>query len=152
MLRGLCGRDVVSRNVAERAHDSRRHRRGAVQRTADKLREQFDGDRSWLRLYQRPCGTLGFRRGRNKLSSVLLSRRDTATATEEFLAPMLGLVIVHDEAGVDDAGDPAEQRKQNAQDKAKDAARHQHGHGRKDDAKKVAERFHRISPQGQMFA
>jgi hypothetical protein len=65
---------------------------------------------------------------------------------------MLGLVIVHDEAGVDDAGDPAEQRKQDAQDKAKDAARHQHGHRRKDDAKKVTQRFHRNSPQARTFA
>ena len=54
---------------------------------------------------------------------------------------MLGLVIVHDEAGVDDAGDPAEQREQDTQEEAKDAARHQDGHGRKDDAKEVAQGF-----------
>ena len=56
---------------------------------------------------------------------------------------MLGLVIVHDKAGVDDAGDPAEQRQQDTQDEAEDAAGHQDGNGRKDDAKKVAQRFHR---------
>ena len=56
-----------------------------------------------------------------------------------MLSPMLGLVIVHDEAGVDDARDPAEQRQQNTEDETEDAATHQDGDGRKDDAKKVAQ-------------
>ena len=54
---------------------------------------------------------------------------------------MLGLVIVYDQAGVNDPGDPAEQRQEKTQDKTEDAAGHQHGNGRKDDAEKVAQRF-----------
>ncbi len=54
---------------------------------------------------------------------------------------MLGLVVVHDEAGVDDAGDPSEERQQNTQEETEDAARHQDRDGREDDAKKVAQRF-----------
>jgi hypothetical protein len=60
----------------------------------------------------------------------------------QVLPPMLGLIIVHDEAGVDDTGDPTEEREQDTQDEAEDAASHQDGNGRKDDTEKVAERFH----------
>jgi hypothetical protein len=58
---------------------------------------------------------------------------------------MLGLVIVHDEAGVDNAGNPAEQRQQDAQEEAEDAARHQDSHRRKDDAKEIAQGFQGVS-------
>jgi hypothetical protein len=54
---------------------------------------------------------------------------------------MFGLVVVHDEAGVDDAGDPAEQRQQDTQDEAENAASHRDGDGREDDAKKITKRF-----------
>lgn len=55
---------------------------------------------------------------------------------------MLGLVVIHDEAGVNHAGNPAEQGEENAQDKTEEAAGHQDGDWREDDAKKVAESFH----------
>jgi hypothetical protein len=54
---------------------------------------------------------------------------------------VLGLVIVDHETGVNDAGDPAEQSQQNAQDETQDPARHQNRDRREDDTKKVAERF-----------
>jgi hypothetical protein len=56
---------------------------------------------------------------------------------------MFGLVIVHHKAGVNDAGNPAEQRQQDTQEKAENSARHQDGNGRKDNAKEVAQGFHR---------
>jgi hypothetical protein len=55
--------------------------------------------------------------------------------------PMLGLIIVHDQTGVNYSGNPAEEREENAQNKTQDAARHQDRDRREDDAKKVAERF-----------
>lgn len=54
---------------------------------------------------------------------------------------MLGLVIGDHEAGVNDAGDPAGQRQQNAQEETKEAPGQQHGDGRKNDAEEVAESF-----------
>lgn len=54
---------------------------------------------------------------------------------------MFGLIVVHDEAGVNDAGDPTEQRERYAQEEAENAARHQNGNGRKDDAKEIAQGF-----------
>ena len=54
---------------------------------------------------------------------------------------MLRLVIVHDQTSVNDAGDPAEQRKEKTQDETEDAAGHQHGNGREDNAKEVAQGF-----------
>ena len=60
------------------------------------------------------------------------------------LAAVLGLVIVDYETGVNDAGDPAEQRQEKAQEKTEYPASHQNGHRRKNDAEKVAERFHGI--------
>src|SRR5437588_12632106 len=57
---------------------------------------------------------------------------------------MLGLIIVDDEAGVDHTGNPAEERQQQAKNETQEPAGHEHGDGRKDDAKKVAERFQRI--------
>ena len=56
---------------------------------------------------------------------------------------MFGLVIIHHQAGVNDAGDPAEQRQRDTQEEAEDAASHQDGHGRKDNAKEIAQGFHR---------
>jgi hypothetical protein len=56
---------------------------------------------------------------------------------------MLGLVVIHDEAGVNHAGNPAEQGEENAQDKTEDAAGHEDGDWREDDTKKVAESFQR---------
>jgi hypothetical protein len=54
---------------------------------------------------------------------------------------MFGLVIVHDEARVNDAGHPAQQRQRGTQEETENAARHQNGNGRKDDAKEIAQRF-----------
>ena len=65
---------------------------------------------------------------------------------------MFGLIIVYDEAGVNDPGDPAQKCEQQAQNETRDAAGHQNGDRRKDDAKKVAERFHRNGPQARTFA
>jgi hypothetical protein len=67
--------------------------------------------------------------------------------------PMLGLVIVHHETGVHDARHPAEEREEQAQDKTKQATRHQHRNRRKDDTEKVAERFQegKISESGYGF-
>jgi hypothetical protein len=58
---------------------------------------------------------------------------------------MFGLVVVHDEAGVNDAGNPAEQRQRDTQEEAENAARHQDGNGRKDNAKEVAQGFQGVS-------
>ena len=58
---------------------------------------------------------------------------------------MLGLVIVHDETGVNDAGHPAKQSEQQAQDETENAAGHQNGDRRQDDAEEIAKRFHGIS-------
>ena len=60
---------------------------------------------------------------------------------------MLSLVIVHDETSVNDPGDPAEKCEQQAQNETRDPAGHQNGDRGKDDAKKVAERFHRNGRQ-----
>jgi hypothetical protein len=46
---------------------------------------------------------------------------------------------------MDDAGDPAEERQRDAQEEAEDSPSHQDGNGRKDDAKKVAQRFQGVS-------
>lgn len=54
---------------------------------------------------------------------------------------MFGLVVVHDEAGVDDTGDPAQQRQWDTQEEAENAASHQDRNGRKDDAKEIAQGF-----------
>jgi hypothetical protein len=49
---------------------------------------------------------------------------------------MLRLIIAHHETCVDDAGDPTQQREQKTEEKAEDAAGHQHGDGRKTTQKK----------------
>jgi len=67
----------------------------------------------------------------------------SATATK--LPPVFGLVIVDDETGVNHAGHPAEQGKQQAKDETQDAAGHQNRDRPQDDAEKIAERFHGIS-------
>ena len=56
---------------------------------------------------------------------------------------MLGLVIVDDEAGVNHAGDPAEEREKQTEDETHEPAGHEDGNRWEDDAKKIAERFHR---------
>jgi hypothetical protein len=53
--------------------------------------------------------------------------------------PMLGLIIVYDQASVNDARDPTGQRQQEAQDKTEEAAGHENGNRRKSYAKKVAQ-------------
>jgi hypothetical protein len=58
-----------------------------------------------------------------------------------ILAAMLGLIIIHHQAGVDDAGNPAEQREKKAQDETEDATGHQDRDRRKDDAEEVAQGF-----------
>lgn len=58
--------------------------------------------------------------------------------------PVLGLVIVHDETGVNHAGHPAEESEEQAQDKTEDAARHQDRDGRKDHTEKIAKRFQKM--------
>jgi hypothetical protein len=55
--------------------------------------------------------------------------------------PMLGLIVVNDETGVNDAGHPAEQSQQDAQDETQNPACHQDSDRWENDAKKVAERF-----------
>ena len=57
---------------------------------------------------------------------------------------MLGLIIVDDETGVDHTGNPAEERQQQTKNETQEPAGHEHGDRRKDDAKKVAERFQRM--------
>jgi hypothetical protein len=61
-----------------------------------------------------------------------------------MLTPMLGLIVVHDETGVNHSGNPPEQREENAQDKTQDAASHEDRDRREDDAKKVAKSFQRV--------
>jgi hypothetical protein len=60
----------------------------------------------------------------------------------QILVAVLGLIIVDHQAGMDDAGNPTQEREQKTQDEAKDPPGHQDGDRWKDDAKKVAERFH----------
>ena len=55
---------------------------------------------------------------------------------------MLGVIIVHDEAGVDHAGDPAQQGQEKAQDETEDPASHQNRDRRQHDTEKITERFH----------
>jgi hypothetical protein len=55
---------------------------------------------------------------------------------------MLGLIIVHNQAGVNDARNPAEERQEQAQDETEHATRHQNGDRRERDAKEIAEGFH----------
>ena len=57
---------------------------------------------------------------------------------------MFGLIIVDDETGVDHTGNPAQKRQQQAKNETQEPTGHEHGDRRKDDAKKVAERFQRI--------
>ncbi len=58
------------------------------------------------------------------------------------LAPVFGLVIVHYQTGVNDAGDPTQQRQQEAQEETEDPAGHQDGDWRKNDTEEVAKGFH----------
>jgi hypothetical protein len=58
---------------------------------------------------------------------------------------VFSLVIVHHQAGVDDAGHPAEQGEQQTKNETQEPAGHEHGDRREDDAKKVAERFQRTN-------
>ena len=62
-----------------------------------------------------------------------------------ILAPMLGLVIVHNQTSVNDAGDPAEKREEKTQEETEDAAGHQDRDRRQNNAEKVAESFHKKS-------
>ena len=57
---------------------------------------------------------------------------------------MLGLIVVHDETGVNHSGNPPEQGEENAQNKTEDAAGHQDSDRREDNAEKVAESFQRL--------
>jgi type IV secretory pathway VirB10-like protein len=57
-------------------------------------------------------------------------------------AAMLSLVIVHHQAGMNDAGNPAKQSQEQAQEKTQDPARHQDSNRWKKDAEKIAECFH----------
>src|SRR5204863_9188882 len=69
-----------------------------------------------------------------------VAHRATATGSPA----MLSLIIVDDEAGVDHTGNPAEEREQQTKNETQEPAGHEHGDRRKDDAKKVAERFQRM--------
>ena len=55
---------------------------------------------------------------------------------------MFGLIIVHDQTGVNNAGNPAKQSQEKTQEKAEDPAGHQDRNWRKDDAEEVAQGFH----------
>ncbi len=61
-----------------------------------------------------------------------------------ILAPVLGLVVVDHQTGVNDAGDPAEKREQKTQEKTKDAAGHQDRDRRQNNAEEVSESFQKI--------
>lgn len=54
---------------------------------------------------------------------------------------MLGLVIADHQTGVDDPGDPAQEREQKAQEEAENAAGQEDRDGRKDNAEEVAKGF-----------
>ena len=54
---------------------------------------------------------------------------------------MFGLVVIHHQTGVNDAGNPTEQSQQQTENETEDPASHQNGDRRKDDAEKVAECF-----------
>src|SRR4051812_8224912 len=62
-------------------------------------------------------------------------------ATATGLMPMLGLVIVHDQTGVNHTGHPARESEEKTQDKTQEPAGHEDGNRRKSDAKKVTKRF-----------
>ena len=70
-----------------------------------------------------------------------LGTRNARLRLHRRFGPVLGLIIGNDKTGVDDAGDPSQQRKQKAQKEAQDAAGHQDRNGRKDDAEEVAKGF-----------
>jgi len=55
---------------------------------------------------------------------------------------MLGLVVVHNQTGVDYTGDPAEKGQKQTQNETEQATRHQDGDRRENDAEKIAKRFH----------
>ena len=56
---------------------------------------------------------------------------------------MLGLIIVHHQAGVNDAGHPTQKSQEKTQEKAEDPPGHQDGDRRKNDAEEIAESFHK---------
>jgi hypothetical protein len=60
------------------------------------------------------------------------------------LPPMLGLVIVDHQTGVNDARNPAEQGQQQAQDETQDPAGHQDSDRRENNAKEITQRFQRL--------
>lgn len=68
----------------------------------------------------------------------MASDRDALQSTS-----VLGLIVVNHQARVNHAGNPAEKREENAQEKTQDAAGHQDRDGREDNAKKIAESFQR---------
>jgi hypothetical protein len=58
---------------------------------------------------------------------------------------LLSVIIVHDQARVNDAGNPAEQSQNEAEEKARNAAGHEHREGWQDHAEKITKRFHLLS-------
>jgi len=77
------------------------------------------------------------------MAATLAGVAHRATATE--LPAMFGLVIVHDETGVNDAGHLTEQSKQKAQAETENERGNKNGDRRQNDTEKIAERFHGIS-------
>jgi hypothetical protein len=56
--------------------------------------------------------------------------------------PLLSVIIVHDQARVNDSWNPAEQSQKDTEQKTGDATGHKHRKGRQDYAEKISQRLH----------
>ena len=56
--------------------------------------------------------------------------------------PLLSVIIVHDQAGMNDPWDPAKQRQNNAEKETGNTTCHEHSQRRKNNAEKISQRFH----------
>jgi hypothetical protein len=55
---------------------------------------------------------------------------------------LLGVVIIYDQARVNNPRDPTQQSQNEAEKKTGDATRQQHGKGRQHNTEKISQRFH----------
>ena len=56
--------------------------------------------------------------------------------------PLLSVIIVHYQAGMNDSWDPAKQCQNNAEKETGNTAGHEHSQRRKNHAEKISQRFH----------
>jgi hypothetical protein len=58
---------------------------------------------------------------------------------------LLSVIIVHNQARVNDSWNPAEQSQDEAEEEAHNATGHEHGEGWQHDTEKISQRFHLLS-------